>query len=169
MRTCLLLTALMAVCAAMGGCGARPQSAAGTPTPAATPVIASPAPAPALRQPAWPEVVVTNSGLRYRDTKVGPGDKVRVGEKVTIHYKGWLDNGRVFGKSKKPGGGPITFRVGEGEVISGWDEGLVGMKVGGIRELTIPPSLGYGDRAYGRIPADSILHMRVFVVKVDRR
>ena len=168
MRTCLLSIVLMVVCAAIGGCGAKTRSV-GAPTSAATPAVASPAPTPPPQPPIWPEVVVTNSGLRYRDTKVGPGDEVRVGDKVTIHYKGWLDNGRVFGKSKRPGGGPITFKVGEGEVISGWDEGLVGMKVGGIRELTIPPSLGYGDRAYRKIPANSTLHMRIYVVKVDRR
>lgn len=167
MRNHLILIALAAACMAIGGCGGRPQSAASPPVVA--PVIASPAPAADPLKPAWPDVVVSNSGLRYRDVKVGPGDEVRVGEKVTIHYKGWLDNGKVYGKSKKPGGKPMTFRVGQGEVIPGWDEGLVGMRVGGIRLLTIPPSLGYGDRAYGKIPANSTLHMRIFVIKVDRR
>lgn len=168
MRTCLPFIAFSVVCSAIVGCGGRPQSVASARRPAATPAIASPATTDPAK-PAWPEVVISNSGLRYRDTKVGPGDEVRVGDSVTIHYKGWLDNGKVFGKTKKTGGKPMTFRVGEGEVIPGWDEGLVGMHVGGIRELTIPPSLGYGDRAYGKIPANSTLHMRIFVIKVDGR
>lgn len=114
------------------------------------------------------KVQTTSSGLKYVDKKVGTGDEVRSGDEVTVHYKGWLDDGTVFDTSRKSGREPLVFPVGVGAVIKGWDEGLVGMKVGGVRELTIPPDLAYGDVDMGPIPANSTLHFEVEVLATTR-
>ncbi len=106
-------------------------------------------------------VVTLPSGLKYKDKKVGKGEEVTSGTRATVHYKGWLDNGKVFDTSRQTGRGPFSFTVGNGEVIKGWDEGLKGMKVGGVRELTIPPDLGYGSDEAGSIPPNSTLHFEV--------
>jgi FKBP-type peptidyl-prolyl cis-trans isomerase len=100
----------------------------------------------------------TASGLYYQDSIVGAGAAVHSGSAVTVGYTGWLANGTKFD------GGSIVFTVGAGRVIAGWDEGLVGMKVGGIRKLVVPPSLGYGASANGPIPANSVLVFNVQVV-----
>lgn len=101
------------------------------------------------------------SGLRYRDVVVGTGASAVANSRVTVHYKGWLDNGKVFDSSRKPGAGPFSFALGTGTVIKGWDEGVNGMKVGGIRELIVPPALGYGDEDQGVIPPNSTLHFEI--------
>ena len=108
----------------------------------------------------------TPSGLMYKDIKVGTGATAKSGEKVTVNYKGWLDNGTVFDTSKKPGREPLEFSLGAGQVIPGWDEGVQGMKVGGVRELIIPPDLGYGSIEMGAIPPNSTLHFQVELLKV---
>ena len=108
----------------------------------------------------------TKSGLMYKDKKVGTGATAKSGEKVSVHYKGWLDNGTVFDTSKQAGRGPFEFPLGAGNVIPGWDEGVQGMKVGGVRELIIPPDLGYGSMEMGTIPANSTLHFEVELLKV---
>jgi len=110
--------------------------------------------------------VTTASGLKYKDKKIGSGEAVVSGNMVTVDYAGLLDNGTIFDTSKRPGGEPFSFTVGAGQVIKGWEEGLVGMKVGGVRELTIPPSLGYGDEDKGRIPPNSTLHFEVTLLKI---
>ncbi|MHB9035662.1 MAG: FKBP-type peptidyl-prolyl cis-trans isomerase [Armatimonadota bacterium] len=110
--------------------------------------------------------MVTKSGLKYKDIKVGTGFEVKVGDSVTVHYKGWLDDGTVFDTSKKPGGQPFAFPVGGGQVIKGWDEGLQGMKKGGVRELVIPPDLGYGSDDMGTIPPNSTLHFQVDLLMI---
>jgi FKBP-type peptidyl-prolyl cis-trans isomerase len=109
--------------------------------------------------------VKLESGLEYKDIKVGAGPVVKSGDMVTVHYKGWLDGGKVFDTSRKPGGQPFEFQVGQGMVIPGWDQGIPGMKVGGKRELKIPAELGYGDMDQGPIPANSTLHFDVEVLK----
>jgi len=101
------------------------------------------------------------NGLKYVDTKVGDGATATSGKKVSVHYTGWLDNngekGRKFDSSVDRGQ-PFSFNLGGGQVIKGWDEGVAGMKVGGKRTLTIPPTLGYGARgAGGVIPANATL------------
>lgn len=106
-------------------------------------------------------VVTLPSGLKYKDKKVGQGQEVTNNTRATVHYKGWLDDGKVFDTSRQTGRGPFSFTVGNGEVIKGWDEGLKGMKVGGIRELTIPSNLGYGSDEAGTIPPNSTLHFEV--------
>ena len=106
--------------------------------------------------------------LVIKDKKVGKGKGVVTGDTVTVNYKGWLDDGTVFDTSKKPGRTPFEFTVGAGQVIKGWDKGLVGMKVGGVRELTIPASMGYGPQANGPIPANSTLHFTIELLKIKK-
>ena len=77
--------------------------------------------------------------LKMEDTKVGTGDQAVTGKSVTVHYTGWLTDGTKFDSSKDHGQ-PFTFQLGAGQVIKGWDQGVVGMKVGGVRKLTIPPA-----------------------------
>jgi hypothetical protein len=115
--------------------------------------------------------VTTASGLKYVDTVVGTGQSPKPGQTVIVHYTGMLQNGTVFDSSldkNKPGKGePIPFVIGRGQVIKGWDEGLLTMKVGGKRKLTVPPKLGYG--AEGRppsIPPNSTLVFDVELVGI---
>jgi FKBP-type peptidyl-prolyl cis-trans isomerase len=99
----------------------------------------------------------TADGLQYWDIKVGTGPAATAGQTVKVHYTGWLINGKKFDSSVDRGE-PFTFPLGGGQVIKGWDEGVAGMKVGGKRQLRIPPQLGYGDRgAGGVIPANATL------------
>jgi FKBP-type peptidyl-prolyl cis-trans isomerase len=88
-------------------------------------------------------MTTTSSGLRYEDVTVGNGPAAGPGNTVSVRYSGWLTNGKLFDSNAK-GGAPFEFRIGNQEVIPGWDEGLTGMKVGGKRKLVIPPALGYG-------------------------
>lgn len=98
----------------------------------------------------------TPSGLYYRDVAVGTGPALAPGQNVSMRYVGSFADGKVFDSNPAPK--PVfTFRLGSGQVIQGWDEGLVGMKVGGRRQLIIPPTLGYGPRDYGPIPGNSVL------------
>jgi FKBP-type peptidyl-prolyl cis-trans isomerase len=101
--------------------------------------------------------VTTPSGLKYDDIKVGTGAEAKAGQTVSVHYTGWLTDGKKFDSSvdRKQ---PFEFPLGMGRVIKGWDEGVQGMKVGGKRKLTIPPGLGYGARgAGGAIPPNATL------------
>lgn len=102
------------------------------------------------------------NGFYYRDLTVGDGDPVQRGREVTVRYTGWLTNGSpVEPPSETPPA--VTFRVGAGRVIPGWERGVVGMREGGRRQLVLPPSLGYGSRMYGSVPPNSVL---VFVLEV---
>ena len=85
----------------------------------------------------------TASGLYIQDLTVGTGDEATSGATVTVHYEGWLSNGTKFDSSRDRNE-PFSFLLGAGRVIRGWDEGVAGMRVGGIRKLVIPPTLGYG-------------------------
>ena len=99
---------------------------------------------------AEPEPVKTFSGLQYVDLVTGDGREAHVGETAIVHYTGWLKDGTKFDSSVDRGD-PFSFRLGAGRVIKGWDEGVVGMKIGTKRKLIIPPHLGYGSRGAGRI------------------
>ena len=107
----------------------------------------------------------TPSGLQYLDTTVGDGAEATAGQRVTVHYTGWLYNEGVQGAkfdSSKDRRDPFVFSLGAGMVIRGWDEGVAGMKVGGARTLIIPPELGYGARgAGGVIPGNATLRFDV--------
>lgn len=87
--------------------------------------------------------VRTPSGLAYWDIRVGTGEVAKEGSRVRVHYTGWLTNGKKF-DSSVDANQPFEFRIGNGEVIKGWEEGITGMRVGGKRQLRIPPALGYG-------------------------
>ncbi|MFZ0819275.1 MAG: FKBP-type peptidyl-prolyl cis-trans isomerase [Candidatus Acidiferrales bacterium] len=97
----------------------------------------------------------TESGTKYWDIKVGTGTTAATGKTVTVHYTGWLANGTKFDSSVDRGQ-PFGFVLG-GRVIKGWNEGVVGMKVGGKRQLRIPPESGYGAPGNGPIPPNSTL------------
>jgi FKBP-type peptidyl-prolyl cis-trans isomerase len=108
------------------------------------------------------------SGLTYWDIKVGTGAQAVAGRPVRVHYTGWLTNGKKF-DSSVDSGQPFVFNLGAGEVIKGWDEGVAGMKVGGKRQLKIPPALGYGARgAGGVIPPNATLIFDVELLGVNR-
>jgi FKBP-type peptidyl-prolyl cis-trans isomerase FkpA len=92
----------------------------------------------------------TASGLEYEDVRVGSGTEAKSGKTVEVHYTGWLTDGKKFDSSRDRGE-PFSFRLGAGQVIKGWDEGVAGMKIGGQRKLTIPPQLGYGARGVGGV------------------
>jgi FKBP-type peptidyl-prolyl cis-trans isomerase FkpA len=94
--------------------------------------------------------VTTASGLQYIDLVVGTGAIAEAGQTVTVHYTGWLENGKKFDSSVDRGQS-FSFPLGAGRVIKGWDEGVKGMKVGGKRKLTIPPKLGYGAQGAGGV------------------
>jgi FKBP-type peptidyl-prolyl cis-trans isomerase len=105
--------------------------------------------------------ITTPSGLIYEDMVEGTGATATAGQTVVVHYTGWLTNGTKFDSSKDRNE-PFQFRLGAGQVIPGWDEGVAGMKVGGTRKLTIPPQLGYGARgAGGVIPPNAVLIFEV--------
>ena len=108
----------------------------------------------------------TASGLVYEELTLGSGNSATAGQKVSVHYTGWLTNGTKFDSSKDRGE-PFIFPLGKGHVIKGWDEGVAGMKVGGKRKLTIPPQLGYGARgAAGVIPPNATLVFEVELLDV---
>lgn len=100
------------------------------------------------------------------DITIGNGLEATMGDTVQVHYIGRLQNGQEFDNSHKRGT-PISFTLGEGEVIAGWEEGIVGMKVGGERILVVPPEYGYGNRAVGPIPAGSTLVFAVELMNVE--
>lgn len=101
--------------------------------------------------------VVTPSGVKYTDLRVGEGDEASTGKIVEVHYVGWLEEGLRFDSSRDHNR-PLTFRLGAGDVLKGWDEGLAGMKVGGKRRLVIPPGLGFGKQGVGSVvPPNAVL------------
>jgi len=105
--------------------------------------------------------ITTASGLQYEEIKVGSGATAKAGNLVSVHYTGWLTNGTKFDSSKDRNE-PFEFNLGAGQVIKGWDEGVQGMQVGGVRKLTIPAALGYGARgAGGVIPPNATLVFEV--------
>lgn len=107
----------------------------------------------------------TASGLQYEDQVVGGGAQPQAGQRVVVHYTGWLTNGDKFDSSVDRGE-TFDFVLGRGQVIKGWDEGVASMKVGGKRRLTIPPDLGYGARGIGPIPPDATLLFDVELIEV---
>ena len=112
------------------------------------------------------ETTTTESGLQYKDLVVGEGEAARAGATAVVHYTGWLLDGTKFDSSLDRGV-PFEFVIGRGQVISGWDEGVGSMNVGGKRELIIPPDLGYGDLgAGGVIPPGATLKFEVELIEL---
>jgi peptidylprolyl isomerase len=113
------------------------------------------------------DYATTESGLMYYDIEKGDGDTPEIGQTVVVHYSGWLEDGTLFDSSIKRGE-PFSFALGQGGVIAGWDEGLSTMKVGGKRQLVIPPDLGYGDAGAGAvIPPGATLIFEVELLAIQ--
>ena len=108
-----------------------------------------------------------SNGLVIEDIKIGEGQEVEKFNIVTVNYTGLLEDGTKFDSSLNPGRTPFRFTVGAGQVIQGWDQGLIGMKIGGKRNLTIPPELGYGRRDNGPIPANSTLIFEIDLLGIE--
>jgi len=139
-----------------------PGPAAGASDSQAAPAAAAPAATAAQEK-----IVTTASGLKYEDLTVGEGAEAKSGDRVEVHYTGWLENGTKFDSSVDRGK-PFPFPLGAGRVIKGWDQGVAGMKVGGKRKLIIPPALGYGERgAGGVIPPNATLIFEVELLKIN--
>lgn len=155
-----------------------PSNLAETPdTPAATTESVTSAQAPKeattanppSEQPMTPEtaIVTLPSGLQYEDLQIGDGPSPQTGDRVTVHYTGTLANGQQFDSSRDRGR-PFQFKLGVGQVIKGWDEGVASMKVGGRRKLIIPADLGYGERgAGGVIPPNATLIFDVELLGIN--
>jgi len=165
-----LAAALPATLLFAAACGAdddddpSPTTASGSATPAertTSPAASATTGAIKLTNP-----TTTPSGLKYEDVVVGTGESPRAGQRVTVHYTGTFTNGTKFDSSRDRGQ-PFTFVIGNGNVIKGWDEGVLTMKVGGKRLLEIPPQLGYGSRDYGPIPGNSTLLFEVELLGVQ--
>ncbi len=109
----------------------------------------------------------TSNDLKVQDIIVGTGPEAKAGDEILVKYTGKLMDGTVFDSSDAHGGEPIKFTLGVGQVIKGWDLGLLGLKVGGKRALLINPSLGYGDQVVGPIPANSPLYFEVELVGIN--
>ena len=146
-----LLLVLGVICAVIFAFGCKAKM----PEPVEIPPIDLSEPAEVKEEPKE-EVKAEVDGLKIEDVSVGSGEAVKEGATVKVHYTGMLKDGKVFDSSKERGE-PFSFTVGEGRVIEGWEKGLIGMKKGGKRILTIPPELGYGDRDLGDIPPNSTL------------
>lgn len=108
----------------------------------------------------------TPNGVYVRDITVGTGAVVAAGQSITVRYTGWLSNGTQF-DTIGPTDAPAVILIGRGQVIPGWDEGVPGMRVGGVRQLVIPPRMGYGAGGRSPIPGNAILVFRVEMVSVS--
>jgi FKBP-type peptidyl-prolyl cis-trans isomerase len=152
-RHLILALSLCAVLGLAAGCGKGEKSSGAS----------SAAPMKVNGQP-----TTTASGLQYWDIVVGNGATAIPGSTVKVHYSGFLTNGTKFDSSRDRGE-PFSFPLGAGQVIKGWDEGVAGMKVGGQRQLRIPPQLGYGEQgAGGSIPPNATLVFDVELLGVDK-
>jgi len=110
--------------------------------------------------------VTTETGVRITDTRVGDGEAVVDGMHVTVHYVGSLDDGQVFDSSIDLGT-PLEFTVGAGQVVPGWEDGMVGMRVGGHRRIVIPPERGFGSKGHGEIPPDATITLEVDLLAAE--
>ncbi len=113
-----------------------------------------------------PKTIGSTKGLTVEDSKIGNGKEARDGSKLTVHYVGKLVDGTTFDSSRDKNR-TFSFILGDGMVIEGWDIGLQGMKVGGIRKLTISPDLGYGSDDHNKIPGNSTLLFEIELLDVE--
>ncbi len=151
-----LVLALVTVLGLAFGCGNSDK-----PTTSSTP-------SPPGQMKVTGQPTTTPSGLQYWDIVVGTGATATTGSMVKVHYSGFLTTGQKFDSSRDRGE-PFSFPLGQGQVIKGWDEGVVGMKVGGQRQLRIPPQLGYGaEGAGGVIPPNATLIFDVELLGVGK-
>jgi peptidylprolyl isomerase len=164
----VLVTTVIAL-AACGDDGDTPAKDSGGQTPAAD--VETPTAEGGDMTEGPPDVsgdtVTTDSGLEYIDVEEGTGASPEQGQTVVVHYTGWLTNGTKFDSSVDRGA-PFSFKIGVGQVIPGWDEGVATMQVGGKRRLTIPPELAYGESGTGAIiPPNATLIFDVELLEVQ--
>jgi FKBP-type peptidyl-prolyl cis-trans isomerase len=111
---------------------------------------------------------MSDTDLKIEDLRPGSGAEAKAGQTVSVHYVGTLTNGKQFDSSRERERGPFKFKLGAGKVIQGWDQGVAGMKIGGLRKLTIPPELGYGAGGFGAvIPPNATLVFEVELLGVS--
>ena len=178
MSRCILIGAMFLALIAFG-CAAKEsgkrqatQPSATTPKPEARPAAPTTdmtqavAEARKLGTATDQPVIKTTSGLQYIDVEPGQGAALKAGQTAVVHYTGWLRDGTEFDSSVRRGT-PFSFPVGASQVIKGWDEGVVGMKPGGVRKLIILPQLGYGESGRGPIPPNAILIFEVKLLKAQ--
>jgi FKBP-type peptidyl-prolyl cis-trans isomerase len=155
-RRFALVFTLSVVFGVASGCGSADKSSTTSATSTSSPMKVSGQP------------TTTASGLQYWDVVVGTGAMAAPGNTVKVHYSGFLATGQKFDSSRDRGE-PFSFPLGAGQVIKGWDEGVAGMKVGGQRQLRIPPALGYGAAgAGGAIPPNATLIFDVELLEVGK-
>ena len=111
--------------------------------------------------------IIMENGLIIEDKLIGEGVAAEKYSIATVHYTGRLEKGKQFDSSKQIGREPLRFTLGVGQVIKGWDQGIIGMKVGGQRKLIIPPHLGYGDQDMGVIPPNSTLIFNIELIEIE--
>ncbi|MBI3204741.1 MAG: FKBP-type peptidyl-prolyl cis-trans isomerase [Myxococcales bacterium] len=162
--------AISGACSAIWVACAAPRQSAPAPAPTVTLPAASTEAPPDPRSEAPPEASPSSSrilpsGLGVEDLKLGTGAMAEPGQRVRLHYVGTLEDGRVFDSSRARDT-PFEARLGQGQLIKGFEEGVAGMRVGGLRRLLIPPELGYGERGTGNIPPSSILIFEVELLAV---
>jgi len=151
-----------AVLFSLAGCGSLVLATADTP--------ACVTPGPALRADSFKTSVALTTakdGLKYGDIRVGCGAQPHAGQTVTLQYTGWLANGRFFDSSRAGGRPPLSFRLGEGVIIRGLEEGVATMHLGGTRRLVIPPSLAFGPTARGSVPPNSTIVINIELVAIS--
>lgn len=169
MARTLVLALLLAGCATSP---ANPRPASSPAPTAATPgptlIVPEPTNATPADDPPAPErsaAQTSPTGLRVEELRTGSGDVAEPGKRVRLHYVGTLEDGTVFDSTRERGT-PFEVELGKGYLIKGFEEGVAGMKVGGVRRLTIPPELGYGERALAKIPANATLIFEIELLEV---
>ena len=166
----IILAALALTAVSVSACGGDDNTSATPTRPASTQPAKTNSPAASVtKEPSSVDyATTTDSGLKYTDVVVGTGASPKSGQKVTVHYTGTLTNGTKFDSSRDKGQ-PFTFTIGVGQVIKGWDEGVLTMKVGGRRNLFIPAALAYGARSPGAgIPANADLLFDVELLSIQQ-
>jgi FK506-binding nuclear protein len=166
----LLVTALLAACGQPNASdvpGALAPSSPSSPSP--TPTLSPPPTAAKITTPCTHgQTKLTPNRVRVRDTRCGTGAEATRGSVISVKYVGKLATGQVFDSTKRHGGKPYTSPIGVGRVIPGWDEGVPGMRVGGVRQLVIPPAMAYGQSGAGPIPPNATLVFTIKLVKVKK-